>query len=726
MNATGKQDSSGLSIRHKFALLFMVLQLMGLAAIGQVAFTTVENAVEENALLSMKYAVRRLVRDATLFHVEVQRDLHTAMENPIFLDYFALPETMRAVDAPAEEPIQFTHRQLQTKEKLDQWLLAQQKWYPITESCLIDRQGKEHSRITRGKPAALAEYSTDEAATPFFLPSFQLKSGEIYTVYPYFTHDSHQWVFAYTSPIVLADGSKPAFLHMEIAATHFQDLVRPRKGSYFDAITGENSVQEVTSADRFIILDDHGAVVADSAGEVSYGTPADPHANPLHFFDFLPKSLTISTDPAFQEIILRMRRGESGHGQFQKDDKRHLASYHPLPYFDWSLVAIRPYDALLEGRSDMELIRHAILGAGSAILLLSALTVWLGVGYIVRPLHALTAAAREIAGGKQDTPFPEIFSRDEIGHLAHSLRQMRQTIQTYQHDLELKISQRTEKFLGANMKLQETIEELESTREELVHREKMASLGRLVAGFAHEINTPVGIAIGSLSVIPEGVTDVRKMITQEEVDGELLDRHLAKLDEAARLGLSNLSRAAEIVSRFKRTSVDQSLESARLFNVREVIDDVVLSLQSKFKKTRIWIETICPADISVYSQPGALGQVLTNLMMNSLIHGFDNGSQAGTIEIKVHFNDNNHHLLVTYSDTGKGMNAEVVKKIFDPFFTTARDRGGSGLGMYICYNIIRTQLKGTIECGSHPGEGTVFQIEFPVRVLTQEQDEVRS
>ncbi|MBF0612516.1 MAG: sensor histidine kinase, partial [Magnetococcales bacterium] len=609
------------------------------------------------------------------------------------------------------------------KNRVDQWLLALQKWYPLTESCLIDKNGKEHARASQGVLSTVENYSTDEAENPFFFPSFQLEEGEVYTAYPYFTHDSNQWVFAYTSPVVLLDGSKPAFLHIEISASHFQDLVKFRKGSYFDRLTIDHGHPEVVGSDRFIIVDENGALVADSEEEVLFAEGKVTNGWDIRFSDVLPKSHTISADPDFQEAILRMRRGENGFGRFMRENRLHLISYHPLPFFGWSLAAIRPHKHLLESRWDMELIKQVLATTGGAILFLSALTVWWLVGRMVQPLRALTQAAQEVVAGKQDTRFPSCTRRDEIGQLAHSLNQMRQTILDYHHDLEEKISQRTEKFLGANMRLQETIEELEGTREELVHREKMASLGRLVAGFAHEINTPVGIAIGSLSVVPEGINHLRQMLNQEEVDGEVLDRLLDKLDEAAKLGLGNLSRAAEIVSRFKRTSVDQSMEADRLFNVKEAVEDVVLSLHNQFKKTRIWIDTVCPADINVYSQPGALGQVLTNLMMNSLIHGFDQGQQAGTIEIKISLSQDGSHVVIIYSDTGKGMSAEVVKKIFDPFFTTARDKGGSGLGMYICYNIVRTQLKGTIECGSHPGEGSVFQIEFPVGMLNPRKEE---
>ena len=148
----------------------------------------------------------------------------------------------------------------------------------------------------------------------------------------------------------------------------------------------------------------------------------------------------------------------------------------------------------------------------------------------------------------------------------------------------------------------------------------------------------------------------------------------------------------------------------RSFQLKEVINDTINMLHSRFKTTAIDIQVECPTDLNVNSLPGALEQILTNLLMNSLIHGFDDGK--GSIKIKVHQNEN--HLHLEYTDNGKGIREENIPKIFEPFFTTHRAHGGSGLGLYICYNIIITQLQGTISCESVLGEGVVFKIDYPI------------
>jgi signal transduction histidine kinase len=264
------------------------------------------------------------------------------------------------------------------------------------------------------------------------------------------------------------------------------------------------------------------------------------------------------------------------------------------------------------------------------------------------------------------------------------------------------------------VRLNAKIEELTQTRQELVQSEKMASLGRLVAGFAHELNTPIGVAVGTASVLRKKSDFINELLEQEEVDEEELISALETIDEASELTLSNLRRAAGLVNSFKRTAVDQTSEEIKPFDVKTTIEDVINTLHNKFRQTAIDIQLNCSNNIKVYSLPSALEQILTNLMINSLIHGFDEGKNGGHIVITVRLEE--QHLLVDYSDTGKGIAPENLGKIFEPFFTTNRAGGGSGLGMYICYNLITSQLHGTMTCESTPSEGVLFKTDYPVQL----------
>ena len=285
-------------------------------------------------------------------------------------------------------------------------------------------------------------------------------------------------------------------------------------------------------------------------------------------------------------------------------------------------------------------------------------------------------------------------------HLAVRLMQQKLELQNTQLQQEIAERQHYEK-------------ELIQARNELIQSEKMASLGRLVAGFSHEINTPIGVALGAISSLQNNVNIINELLRQEEVAEEELIVVLENIGEAANLTFSNLKRAAHLVSSFKRTAIDHTQEPARRFAVKTTILEVISALHNQFKHTSIVITVVCPDDLIVLSTPDALEQILTNLMINSLIHGFEEGKTSGDITVTVKLN---YSLLqLEYADTGKGIKFEHREKIFEPFFTTRRAHG-SGLGLYICYNLVTIHLQGTITCDSISDKGVLFKIAYPVQI----------
>jgi signal transduction histidine kinase len=309
-------------------------------------------------------------------------------------------------------------------------------------------------------------------------------------------------------------------------------------------------------------------------------------------------------------------------------------------------------------------------------------------------------------------------AREGDSQLYEELTKVNNELANTQRELAKKnvqLEQQRKKLEVLNQELQATIAELQRTRNELVQSEKMASLGRLVSGFAHEINTPIGIALTAASMIDETAQTINTMLAAKEVSETELTTALDKLSNAGQLTVSNLRRAGDLVTNFKRTSIDQTMGTKRLFGLQGIIQDIILSLDNKFRRTSIKIELTCPTDLNIYGDPGAISQILTNLLINSLIHGFEDGQQAGTITI--HAYRDSHTIHLDYTDTGKGMDKEALEKLFEPFYTTRRARGGTGLGMYICYNLVVTRLKGTITCESELGEGSIFHISFPIETI---------
>ncbi len=274
-------------------------------------------------------------------------------------------------------------------------------------------------------------------------------------------------------------------------------------------------------------------------------------------------------------------------------------------------------------------------------------------------------------------------------------QRQRREIEQLNYTLEQKVQTRA-------MELEESLHNLHNMQHKLVESAKMASLGKLVAGVAHEINTPLGIGVTAGSHIHS----LSKRLEKTSSNADELKNTVSEIEEAADMLLSNLKRAAHLVNSFKQVAVDQTSEEKRIFNLKNYLDEVFMGLRPRYKRTRHTVAVECPDNLIVESFPGALAQIITNLVINSLIHGFA-GIEEGVIRLKV-TEENDKSITFTYSDDGNGISEEDVKRIFDPFFTTRRGQGGSGLGMHIVYNLVSQTLGGTISCQSSAGQGAVF------------------
>lgn len=259
-------------------------------------------------------------------------------------------------------------------------------------------------------------------------------------------------------------------------------------------------------------------------------------------------------------------------------------------------------------------------------------------------------------------------------------------------------------------KLQRSLQQLEATQAQLIHSERLASLGGLVAGISHEVNTPLGISVTASSHIQGKAEALRREMAAGTLKKSGLLDFLDEHAETMGILSANLQRAAELVRSFKQVAVDQTSEQLREFEVGEFLGDVLRSLQPELKHRPITTELECDTPQLIHSYPGALSQIVTNLVVNSLHHAFAAG-EAGQIKLSVQFSDS--EMLLLYSDNGSGIPEADLGKIFDPFFTTKRGQGGSGLGLHIIYNIVTGQLGGGIECESQLGRGTLFSIRVP-------------
>lgn len=287
-------------------------------------------------------------------------------------------------------------------------------------------------------------------------------------------------------------------------------------------------------------------------------------------------------------------------------------------------------------------------------------------------------------------------AKKEIERTNEKLNQSINTLVNTQDELE-----------DSNHELEISLENLKLTQNQLVESEKMAGLGGLVAGVAHEINTPVGIGLTGITHFLQITEEIKKDYESDNMTQEAFESYLNVSEDLANQINLNLKRMAHLVRSFKQVAVDQTSEERRTFNLKEYIDEVLLSITNITKKTKLDIVVKGEDSLIINSYPGAFSQIISNLIINSIRHAYKD-KEEGTILIDV-IQDNDIVKLI-YKDDGRGISKKNLEKIFDPFFTTNREKGGTGLGLNVIYNIVNNMLKGTISCTSEEGSGTEFII----------------
>ena len=321
---------------------------------------------------------------------------------------------------------------------------------------------------------------------------------------------------------------------------------------------------------------------------------------------------------------------------------------------------------------------------------------------IILPLRAIMEAMHSVVNERYDTPIEGTQARDEIGEMARAVAVFRENaIARRKAENELRASkERAEKAL----------EDLREAQQNLIAAEKLAALGGLVAGVAHEVNNPIGISLTVASSFARRCDDFAKEVGLGPLRRSRLEDFLETGRDAANQLVANLQRAGELVQSFKQVAVDRSHADRRQFDLRESTDHIIASLRPVLKKSQLALTVDMPAGITMDSYPGAYGQVLTNLFLNSVIHAFPNG-RIGTITVEARQVRDDIDIFV--SDDGIGMSEEVQRRALDPFFTTRRNEGGTGLGLHIIFNLVTQQLGGRLTFESRLGWGTRFRITIP-------------
>lgn len=407
--------------------------------------------------------------------------------------------------------------------------------------------------------------------------------------------------------------------------------------------------------------------------------------------------------------------------------------YQKIPINGWILGTAIPADAFYQPLRELKVW----FALSSIILIAVVIMVCFVVSKkITRPMISLSQIAKRFGSGDLKARASFQNSDDEIAQLANDFNRMAQSIADLMqqrdealteladsHDkLEMKVQIRTQNLLAANQELQamnqeiaDTMEKLKVMQRKMIQSEKMAALGALVGGMAHEINTPIGVGVTALSHLIK-ISEEFVKLAQGPIKRKELINYTEECKDIAKLVYENVKRASNLLGTIKHMAIDQMAETASWFCLKEFFNEMALSLQSALKAQNITVRIECEEGLYVYGFPGILMQIYSHLITNSLKHGYQ-GLSRGLITIKAERKSGDIELV--YSDDGNGIDETVLPKIFDPFFTTARGSGGVGLGLYLVHTMVTQQLSGTVECRSEKGKGCIFTILLSQEGFTQ-------
>jgi len=388
---------------------------------------------------------------------------------------------------------------------------------------------------------------------------------------------------------------------------------------------------------------------------------------------------------------------------------------------------------LLEGmsahaRGRVESSMSDLVGLSSQVNYLLMLTLVGGVSILIAivtytrrsvfgPMTTISDSINRLRGGERNFDIPESNRNDEIGDIINSLRQFQAEL-TELDELRLADEKMQANLKGERDKLSEALENLQQAQDKLIASEKLASLGSLVAGVSHEINTPIGVSVTMSSHLKENIDELMRSIKAGELKQSFLDQFEREAAESFSVMESSLDKASHLIQNFKQVATDQSSSSRREFALKEVIDEVMMTVRHQLKGTNYKYRVEGDADLIMDSYPGPLGQVVTNLFNNSMMHGFD-GREEGDINIR--FTRLNDSVKIYFNDNGTGIEESKLNRIFDPFYTTKLGQGGSGLGLNIVHNIVTGVLGGSISVSSKVG--TEFEVVLPLVAPKQDNDD---
>lgn len=456
----------------------------------------------------------------------------------------------------------------------------------------------------------------------------------------------------------------------------------------------------------------------------------------------------LAPDSSVEEAqLLRPRLpGEPGSLRLLAAFTRDAAPPRPLPDFsagaslalDGSLHLLQPIRSggetigflyMRVGMGELDDLRGRLLGVTALLMAVVVAMAWLLSnqlqGIVTRPVTELLSVTDAVRRSKNYALRARVLGEDELGQLTRAVNAMLAEVQAHDaareqveadirelnEQLEHNVRVRTQDLQASNLDLQEAIESLRRTQRQLVESEKLAALGALVAGVAHEINTPLGVCVTVASHFSDSVTSLEHSY-RAGIRRSDLETFIDDAQQALEIINGNLRRAADLVRSFKQVAVDQGSEERRVFDVADYLGEVLNSLRPELKRQKVAVALDCPPGILLDSYPGVIAQIITNLAINAVQHAFADQSAP---QIRISGQLQGEMFILRFEDNGSGMSEDVRQRIFEPFFTTRRSSGGSGLGLHIVHNQVHNTLHGQIDCTAREGGGSCFELRMPAR-----------
>ncbi len=594
-----------MNIKYRLVIAFSSILIVILAVSSVLSYLLTRMAVEKSAIEGMKNSLAESSHRAMALHSRAKDMMLIALEYPNFVNYFSLPDSREGnkyAEKEGKKVIQFSEAQRILKNDLDVWIQKMQHRFPIVETCVIDKTGQEHTRLTQGVVAADDDFSSEENESSFFAPSFELPKGEVYIAYPYMSADAKQWVFAYTAPIILEDGSKPAFYHYEMPVTFFQESIDAFPHTEHGKLS--TAKEEVSASKRTFILDPKGFLIADSGNkniDTNLKAGQDPEAK-QKLEDYFPAAKSISESPDFAKIVGKMQTGGTGVEQFEDKGMRYTVVFRPLSIFDWSIAEIKSQDALMAG-SEESLVRMRGISALIALISLGVAVVFIFMvaGRLSRPIVRLATDVRRLASGDLTFKVDEAsLPAGELKELGHSINAMASSLTGIARNLALQ-SETVEACANSLNGIRSEVQQGAG-----VITEKAGDVGQANHSLANHVGHIKELMLG----VQQGMAEV------EAASNRLVDNmgEIVQGAERGQEGASTVAAASEEMTA-NIAGVDQSLRGVReaILSVTSATREMVNSLEAIQHLCR---EATKMANVA-FTHTSASKEVMENLEMSA-------------------------------------------------------------------------------------------------------------